>query len=71
MTEPQALRFLRAVREDAALRQLIADRHDDLTLDDLAAIGATLGWTFDAGDLALAFRHDWTMRRIFYGASAQ
>ncbi|MEP6494813.1 MAG: Nif11-like leader peptide family natural product precursor [bacterium] len=67
MTEPQALRFLRAVHEDAGLRGRIADSHDDLSPEDLVAMGATLGWEFDANDLALAFRHDWTMRRLFFG----
>lgn len=62
MSEEQALRFLQAVREDPSVRELVKNRQDELTQNDLIAIGAELGWCFDANDLAQAFRHEWTIR---------
>jgi hypothetical protein len=62
MSEEQALLFLRAVRENQSVHELVVSRQDELTLDDLVAIGAELGWHFDADDLHQAFRHEWTMR---------
>jgi len=68
MSEKQALHFLSAVRENRAVHELVAGRQDELTLDDLVAIGAELGWQFDAGDLSQAFRHEWTMRWMHFRA---
>lgn len=70
MTAPDALRFLQCVREDASLRVRIASSPDDVTLDGLVALGASLGWHFDAANLTQAFRDDWTMRRMFFETRA-
>jgi hypothetical protein len=60
--EQQALLFLHAVREDAALRALIERLEDQLTLEDLVALARARAFVFDERQLARAFAHGWAMR---------
>jgi hypothetical protein len=57
-----ALGFLKELREDPAVRESVADRQADLSPEDLVALGASLGWRFDAQELREAFRQDWLLR---------
>jgi hypothetical protein len=63
-----ALGFLNALREDPAVRKRVADRRDELTPEDLVALGASLGRHFDARDVSQAFRRDWLLRWMHFRA---
>ncbi len=62
----EALRFIRAVREDEALRREIRGLGHAPPLERLVAIGARLGVIFAPADLEAAFKRDAAMRWIFY-----
>ena len=62
MSLREALEFVRAVREDAALRAEIERLGPDATLEQVAAIGARLGRDFTVDELRAAHAHDWGFR---------
>jgi hypothetical protein len=63
-----ALGFLKELREDPAVRESVAHRQDDLSPEDLVALGASFGWHFDAQELKEAFRQDWLLRWLRFRA---
>ncbi|MBL8481881.1 MAG: Nif11-like leader peptide family natural product precursor [Rhodocyclaceae bacterium] len=62
MSEMQALQFLAAVRSDPQIRAALTAGRQIGSMEELLQFAASLGLDFSANDLALAFRHDWTMR---------
>lgn len=62
MSIDHAMRFLDVVRTDAAVRQLLLERDEEPTAEDLIEVAAGRGWHFDAKELQQAFRHTWAMR---------
>jgi hypothetical protein len=67
---PEALRFIRTVREDEALRREIAGLGHAPPLDRLVEIGRRLGQMFDADELTQAFTRDAAIRWVFYQSKA-
>jgi len=66
----EALRFIRAVREDEALRREIRALGHAPPVERLAEIGARCGCVFGPADLEAAFKRDAAMRWIFYTSRA-
>lgn len=66
MSLEQALHFLSRVRNDQLLCARIIDEQDEITTDELVAIGNEQGYLFSDVELAQAYRHEWTMRRMHY-----
>lgn len=63
-----ALGFLNLLREEPAVRERVVGRRDELTPEDLIALGASLGLHFDAQDFSQAFRQDWLLRWLHFRA---
>jgi hypothetical protein len=66
----EALRFIRAVREDEALRREIRALGHAPPLERLVEIGARLGCVFTPADLDTAFKRDAAVRWIFHTSRA-
>ena len=65
-TIPDALAFLRRVREDTALAARVEQLDPADGLEPLVAIAADAGFTVSAEDLRQAYRLDWNLRRARY-----
>jgi predicted ribosomally synthesized peptide with nif11-like leader len=63
---PDALAFLRRVREDAALAARVEQLDPADGLAPLVEIAADAGFTVSAEDLRRAYRIDWNLRRARY-----
>lgn len=63
-----ALQFIQHVHGNEALKRQLQALGSKATLESLAAIGATAGFSFTAEELQKAFKHDWGMRRAHYQA---
>jgi len=66
MTVQHALAFLRAARDDEALRRELQRLAPDAPLDDLVAIGRSAGFAVTGEELQRAYVHDWRMRWALY-----
>ncbi len=60
------MRFLRAVREDAALRDQLAEVASAGSLAAVAELARSHGFSCTAAELREAYAHDWAMRRVRY-----
>ena len=63
---PEALAFLRRVREDPDLATRVEQLDPADGLEPLVAIAADAGFTVSAEDLRQAYRLDWNLRRARY-----
>jgi hypothetical protein len=71
MSIESAAAFIRFARSgDNVARQLGAPGAC-VTYDVLCAAGREAGFSFDAAELAAAFRFDWAARRIHYSCSGR
>ncbi len=68
MSVPEALRFVRALRDDPALRARVEELGDDAMLDQVAAVAAGAGYACSADDLRAAHGRDWGLRWALYAA---
>ncbi len=65
----QAIRFVVEVKRRPELVR--AFREETFDLDELVALGAELGFNFDAAALQLAFRNDFQLRMAVRHGNAQ
>lgn len=63
---PEALAFLRRLREDPELAARVEGLDPADGLEPLVAIAADAGFTVSAEDLRSAYRLDWNLRRARY-----
>lgn len=63
-----ALDFIRAVREDAAMRAEVEALGPEASLEQLVAIAARTGRTITVEDLRAAHAHDWGFRSARFSA---
>jgi len=65
-----ALRFLRAAREDGAIRELLSRLDPAQGLEPVVAVAAVAGFALDIDILRAAHAHDWALRRVRYTLAA-
>jgi predicted ribosomally synthesized peptide with nif11-like leader len=65
-----AMRFLRAVREDAALAARMHELDPADGLEPVVAVAADAGFEVSVEDLRAAHAYDWALRRVRYSDSA-
>ena len=65
MSLGDALRFIREARASERVRDRLAAAGDG-GAEELAAIGAELGFDFTPAEFDDAFRRDWAMRLVHY-----
>jgi hypothetical protein len=63
----EAMRFLRAVRSDAALRERLAELDPLAGLAPVVAVAADAGYSLTVDALRCAHAHDWALRQMHYG----
>jgi predicted ribosomally synthesized peptide with nif11-like leader len=63
---PDALAFLRRLREDSELAARVDELDPAEGLEPLVAIAADAGFTVSVEDLRRAYRLDWNLRRARY-----
>lgn len=71
MSVAAALAFIRRTREDSELAARVAALGPEATLEQLAALGAELGFAFDVEALRTAHRHDWAFRSARYTSNGR
>ncbi|HZQ05362.1 MAG TPA: Nif11-like leader peptide family natural product precursor [Anaerolineae bacterium] len=70
MSIKMALEFMQQVRTDQALRGQLQELGYAPTLEEIVNVAAQAGYEFTSEELRHAFKHDWGMRWMFYGAGA-
>ena len=71
MSVAAALKFIQQVRADSGLKAQIEALGRAAELAPVIEIGQAAGFTFTDADLRQAFKHDWAMRWLRYGGTAQ
>ncbi len=71
MSVQTALQFIQKIRQDESLRRRVQALGRAADLESVVTLGEAAGYSFTVADLQTAFKHDWAMRWIHYGASAK
>ena len=70
MATGEAMRFLRAAREDEALAERVRALNPEDGLEPVVAFARDAGFDVTADALRAAFAHDWGLRRALYARTA-
>jgi predicted ribosomally synthesized peptide with nif11-like leader len=70
VTRDDAMRFIRALREDAALGEKAGALDPAAGLEPVVALAREAGFDLTADDLRAAHAHDWGLRRALYARDA-
>lgn len=68
MSFPNAVEFIRRVRDDQLLKRRLSALSVDQWMEGLMALGREIGLEFQAQEFDAAFKHDWRMRWLKHSA---